>query len=303
MTGRTFGVPAALEEYTRVTVPTLLALRLEVDELAATMAALATAPSDLDAPVVDRSAEWHAWADRLRAADEVPAAFAFALRALDGAPFGDEADDLAWLEATDAAATAVAAAWLQRPYATADAVLGAGSGGVCRPLPTRPEASLQPGYWSEIITGNLIAGSTAEALDLAHVEVGSSPPRWLLPLLRGSGIGGLGLEAAAQLDVDLADPNVTPGRALANAFARTLLEGGGGVVGATAGAVAGAALGPAGVVFFGASLGLLGAEAGRMMREHEVTDAGLEAIGAALDELMNTAHDDDYDHTLLGGGR
>lgn len=355
MSGWIAGVPAALDDYTRSTVPTLMAVGMAVEALSACRRALMASDSDVELSLPDRTEVWRQWVDTTRMVDEQPAAFAFALRALDaaaqrdleviglgptvaisdqsaiGAPSATAAVPAtaaqpvtaAWATA-DAArhqadadtAWALAAERLLDPYASTMQVLDAAAFGVCTPLPEDPGSSLLPWYWRGIGVASEVSGASADALQEALRSVGpggpvSALPRpgvplplaapWLRAAMRVSGALGVGLEAGTQYLLDRNDPNITPGHLAARVAGRALIDGGYGLVGTAAGATAGAAAGPLGVAGVAILGGMAGSSMGRMLRGSAPVAAGVDRVGDALDRLLGTGHDDDYDETILGG--
>lgn len=309
MSGRTRGAPAALEEFTRITVPAVSSLAAPIGDVQLAVTALSTAASDLEVAVVDRSAAWLEWCGTTRAVDELPAAFAFALRELDAGvcaqvragigprPTGGGTDPV--LDAHDEDALALALAWLAHPYATTDALLDDAAGGVCVPLGGVGSDPLLPWYWTGLTGADLVAVNLAEAMDLALVGAGTTTPGWWTHALRWANGIGVGLAGAGHYAAIRHDPNLTTGVVASQVTAAALLDGGLGVLGASGGIVVGAPLGPAGVALGGITGGLIGGVAGGVIRESEPVSWAVDGIGEALDRLLGTGHDDEYDDTIL----
>lgn len=309
MSGRTRGVPDALEEYTRTTVPAVSSLAAPISDVQLAVMALSQAASDIAVAVPDRSAAWLDWVGTMRAVDELPAAFAFALRELDAqmcgqlpagigaAPTGGAPGAL--LDADDAHAFALALAWLERPYATTDALLEDAAGGVCVPLSSAGNDPLLPWYWSGLADTNLVVVDVAEAMDIALVGTGTTAPAWWIHAVRWANGLGVGLVGAGQYAAIRDDPNTTVGGATSQVAAAMVLDGGLGYLGTVGGMIAGAPLGPAGVALGGITGGVIGGWAGSTIRESDPVVWAVDGIGDALDSLLGTGHDDDYDDTIL----
>lgn len=310
MSGRTRGAPDALEEYTRTTIPALTSLAAPIGDVQRAVTALAQAPSDIEVAVPDRSAVWLDWLATTRAVDEVPGAFAFALRELDAqicgqlpagmgaAPPGMGAG-VGVLEADDEHALALALAWLAQPYATTDALLDHAAGGVCVPLGGTDSDPLLPWYWTGLTGADLVSVNLAEAMDLALIGTGTVRPGWWTHALRWANGIGVALTGAGHYAAIRHDPNLTFGAASSQVAAAVALDGGLGALGASGGMIAGTPLGPVGVALGGITGGLIGGWAGGVIRESEPVAWAIDGVGAALDRLLDTGHDDDYDDTIL----
>jgi hypothetical protein len=314
VTGRTFAEVDLLEAFTETTLAALPAAVDAVATYRTAREAARGAPSDLPIELEDRSHEADDLLGTLAVIDQLPAAFAFALRALDTQGF-EVRRALPHLRSTtdEDALTAVAFARVEHPYATDGQVLAAGLvGEVPPPLDHEPHPLLDDVVWWGRSVTVADAWRTVVEDELSAIGLRQPPgsplpdpavtPRWARygrPLGRITGPAGYGLPGVEQWLADAGDHNLTEGHRIARSAAASTVDGVGAAFGTAVGGAAGTAVaGPPGALAGAVAGAEVGARAGRQVRGWRHVRTGTSLIGKRLDDLLGSGHDDDYDDRL-----
>jgi hypothetical protein len=333
VTERTFGEVAALDTFSERTLSTLPHVEHALDAYHRALNAALEAPSELTIDLDDRRAEGVDLVATLAGLDQVPAAFAFALRELDG---GDL--PLRGIRSTHnhQAAAAFAVARMDHPFATPAEVRElangreplAWHGGPVLPIAGRVPAEVPPVlerppasgdevaeevvHWlgvTSTVTG--AAGSYLEAREAASalaahdgrgagVRGVSGASRAVGVAKHVSGYTGAVLPVVEQHLADAGDHNLTTGQRSVRAVGAALIDTPLGGIGAAAGVAVGGALTlqPAGAAAGGVVGGGMGAAAGGSLRRTRAYRTIAGGLARGVDWVLGTGHDDDYTDRL-----
>jgi hypothetical protein len=292
---RTFGEVDLLETFTETTLAALSGVGEAIDRYRAARHAALQAPSDLTIDLDDRSHEADDLLATLTVVDRLPAAFADALRILDTGN-AELHRALPQLRSTADGHTLAALAYGRVAYpAASDAeLLTAAITGVAPSALDRADHHLLDDvpWW----------GRAASAADGIRLPDPGAAPRWARfarPVKGVAGPAGYGLAGLEQWLADAGEHNLTTGHRLARGATAAGVDGlaaaGVGAAGAAAGLVVGGPVGALGGAVAGAEAG---GRAGRAARRSASARAATSWIGARLDALLKTHHDDDYDERL-----
>jgi hypothetical protein len=302
MSDRTFADVDALEAVTAELLPTVPALRDATDTYRRALHALRAAPSDLEVTLDDHAPDLDDLADLLTLLDQLPAAFAFALRLLDGGL--DARDGGACRSYPDQAVQAVAAVRVAHPTLSPGAVRrrALGSPGDRSRETTGPSVS-RPHWLVEHLT-RIDATLLGTRVALEPPAAGLSATPRALRVVRGAGrVTGplsLAVPAYSQHVTDRDDHNLTDGDRRVGLAAATVAEG---LTPLAMGALAGAAVGgPAGALV-GIAVALVVSEAGGAARRTQPARRVENRLARGVDRRRGTGHRDTYEqvHGIRSG--
>jgi hypothetical protein len=311
---RTYGETEALEDFTRRTLPVLTDLIEALTGYRRALHEALDAPSDLRVEVEDRSAEGEDLVQLLTSIDQLPAAFAFALRELDistveynGRLPGRMANDLPMLRA-------LAYARVDHPYAGDDELRAIASATVAgtRDAETSPTADA-PTHWldrglnaaggavgHEASRHTAHARSAHQAGDLGAAVTSTERARAAKRLGRATSVGGAVLGGVAQHLADADDHNLTEGERKVRVVTTTvidgLLGGTGAMLGGSAASVATAS--PVGGAAGAVAGGDLGSAVGGRIRRSGPVSSATGSVARSIDQRNGTGHRDDYTERL-----
>jgi hypothetical protein len=333
VTERTFGEVAALDAFSERTLSTLPHVELALDAYHQALAAALEASSEVAIDVDDRRAEGGDLVATLAGIDQVPAAFAFALRELDGGELR-----LPGIRSTHnhQAAAAFAVPRMSHPFATAAEVRELANGreplawdgapvppsegrvhaevpsALERPSTSGDDVAEEVVHWlgvTSTITGAVVsyleARDAASALG-AHGGRGAGARRVdgagrAVGVARHvSGYTGVVLPAVEQHLADVGDHNLTTGQRSVRAVGAALVDAPLAGIGAAAGMAVGGALTlqPAGAAVGGVVGGGMGAAVGGSLRRTRAYRTITGGFARGVDWLLGTGHDDDYTDRL-----
>jgi hypothetical protein len=332
MSQRTFGEVELLEEYTDRTLRVLPGLEEAIGSYRRALSEVLGCPSDLPIELSDHSAGATELVDLLTLIDQVPAAFAFALRELDD---GHLRIPGVLSAHNHQALAAVANARIDHPDASASQVRAAAFGHPPAGPPSGPPAgppSSADGHAATATRQDHAAARPAAdgvhwlslgvtAADAAVAQRASDQHSKAQHAARraarssaGINAGGLlgravgkaatpasiALAGVEQQLADAGDPNLTQGERLVRTTSAAIVDGGAGLVGGAAGAFVGAGVTASAVGAVGGAVA--GAEAGTRVgsatRRQPPVRWLTAPVARKLDQLLGTGHDDDYDHVL-----
>jgi hypothetical protein len=310
---RTFGDVDALEAFTAAALAIVADLRAAVADYRRALRELVGAPSDLPVEVVDRTGEADDLVELLTGIDQLPAAFAFALRELDinrkefssrlGAGMSNDHRRL----------EALAFARIEHPHATPVQLraiaTGHDDGGSFQPGDHWLDASLNAaGAGLSRVADEYTAAAGAAAAAAAATDRGAlheaRRSAHIAKVARaaehGSSIAGGVLAGLEQRLEDADDHNLTEGQRHVRMATTGVIDGTAGAIGATAGAAVGGPLtvSPAGAVGGAVVGGELGANAGGAIRRSGPVTAVTDRVARSYDRRKGTGHRDDYTERL-----
>jgi hypothetical protein len=333
VTERTFGHVAALDAFSERTLPTLPHVVTALDAYQRSLAGALQAPSELALDLDDRRGEGDDLVATLASIDQVPAAFAFALRELDG---GDLRLPGILSTSNHQAAAAFAATRMSHPYASPQDVRELANGREARDPRTAPEPMREgpadteaPGvlaspsvrrdgavdevvHWLGVTS--TVAGAAVtylEARDELAAVAGhggraagtrgvTGASRAVAVAKKAGGRVGVVLPAVEQYLADAGDHNLTTGQRVVRVGGVAAIDAPLAGVGAAVGGATGLALTlhPAGAVAGGLAGGGMGAGTGGGLRRTRPYRRLTGWVARGVDWVLGTAHDDDYDARL-----
>jgi hypothetical protein len=324
MSQRTFGEVERLEDYTDRTLRVLPGLEEAIGGYRRVLSEVLGSPSDLPIELPDRSDEATDLVDLLTLIDQVPAAFAFALRELDD---GHLRIPGVLSAHNHQALAAIAYARIDHPYANTSQVRAAAFGhppsgprssahGRAATAARQDHGTAQPAadevHWLSL--GVTAADAAAAQQTSAQHSKAQHAARRAARSSAGTNAGGLlartvgkaatpasiALAGVEQQLADADDPNLTQGERLVRTTSAAIVDGGAGLVGGAVGAfvgagVTGSAVGGVGGAVAGAEAG---ARVGSATRRQPPVRWLTAPVARKLDQLLDTGHDDDYDRAL-----
>jgi hypothetical protein len=322
---RTFGDVDALEAFTAAALAIVADLRAAVADYRRALRELVGAPSDLPVEVVDRTGEADDLVELLTGIDQLPAAFAFALRELDINRFEFSSMLGAGMSNDRRRLEALAFARVEHPHAPpaqlraiaaghdaggdGDAGGGGAAGGSFQPGDHWLDASLNAaGAGLSRVADEYTAAAGAAAAAAAATDRGAlheaRRSAHIAKVARaaehGSSIAGGVLAGLEQRLEDADDHNLTEGQRHVRMATTGVIDGTAGAIGATAGAAVGGPLtvSPAGAVGGAVVGGELGANAGGAIRRSGPVTAVTDRVARSYDRRKGTGHRDDYTERL-----
>jgi hypothetical protein len=315
---RTFGDVAALEAFTSAALLVVADLRAAVTDYRRALRELVDAPSDVPVEVVDRTGEAEDLVGLLAGIDQLPAAFAFALRELDINRSEFSSMLGAGMSNNRRRLEALAFARVEHPHATPAQLRAIATGhddehdgyhhagGSSQPGEHWLAASLNAaGAGLSHVAGEHAAAATAarsathpgalrEARRSARIATVARTAE------HGSAIAGGVLAGLQQRLEDADDHNLTEGQRHVRMATTGIIDGTAGTIGATAGAAVGGPLtgSPAGAVGGAVVGGELGANAGGAIRRSGPVTAVTDRAARNYDRRNGTGHRDDYTERL-----